>query len=48
MSVSSARCWSIDTYSPVPGMIDGLPSNKDYEGGFACSLMLKDLNIAKN
>ena len=44
--MSSARCWSSDTYNPVPGIMDGVPSSRDYEGGFATNLMLKDLNLA--
>ncbi|MFH4981699.1 hypothetical protein AB6A40_008408 [Gnathostoma spinigerum] len=44
---SSGRCWSSDTYNPVPGIIDGLPSSKDYTGGFACALMAKDLGLAQ-
>jgi 3-hydroxyisobutyrate dehydrogenase len=47
MSVSSSRCWSLDTYNPVPGVMECLPSSKDYAGGFACELILKDLGIAK-
>jgi len=43
---SSARCWSSDTYNPVPGFMEGLPSSKDYEGGFSCKLMAKDLGLA--
>ncbi|CAN0911355.1 Probable 3-hydroxyisobutyrate dehydrogenase, mitochondrial [Linum grandiflorum] len=43
---SSARCWSSDTYNPVPGVMEGVPSSKDYAGGFASKLMAKDLNLA--
>lgn len=46
MSVSSSRCWSVDTYNPAPGVIPTTPSSKNYEGGFAVELMLKDLGIA--
>lgn len=48
MKVSSARCWSIDTYNPVPGVMEGVPAGRNYDNGFACELMLKDLNIAKD
>lgn len=44
---SSARCWSSDTYNPVPGVMDGVPSSRNYEGGFMSNLMLKDLNLAQ-
>ncbi|XP_047260830.1 probable 3-hydroxyisobutyrate dehydrogenase, mitochondrial isoform X7 [Capsicum annuum] len=43
---SSARCWSSDTYNPVPGIMDGVPSSRNYIGGFASKLMAKDLNLA--
>lgn len=43
---SSARCWSSDNYNPVPGVMDGVPSSKDYQGGFASKLMAKDLDLA--
>ena len=46
MSVSSARCWSVDTYNPIPGYFPNTPSSKNYDGGFACDLMLKDLGLA--
>ncbi|XP_068496103.1 probable 3-hydroxyisobutyrate dehydrogenase, mitochondrial isoform X3 [Phaseolus vulgaris] len=43
---SSARCWSSDAYNPVPGLMEGVPSSRDYIGGFASKLMAKDLNLA--
>ncbi|KAL8512627.1 hypothetical protein ACS0TY_018932 [Phlomoides rotata] len=43
---SSARCWSSDTYNPVPGVMDGVPASRNYDGGFATKLMAKDLNLA--
>ncbi|EYU19111.1 hypothetical protein MIMGU_mgv1a008204mg [Erythranthe guttata] len=43
---SSARSWSSDTYNPVPGVMDGVPASRDYDGGFATKLMAKDLNLA--
>lgn len=43
---SSARCWSSDTYNPVPGVMDGVPSSGNYEGGFLSKLMVKDLDLA--
>lgn len=46
LNCSSARCWSSDSYNPVPGVMDGVPSSRDYEGGFASKLMAKDLDLA--
>ncbi|KAL3520263.1 hypothetical protein ACH5RR_018412 [Cinchona calisaya] len=43
---SSGRCWSSDTYNPVPGVMDGVPASRSYDGGFASKLMAKDLNLA--
>lgn len=43
---SSARCWSSDSYNPVPGVMGGVPSSINYSGGFSSKLMAKDLNLA--
>jgi len=48
LNTSTARCWSSDTYNPVPGVMEGVPSSRDYEGGFASALMLKDLGLAQD
>ena len=45
-SVSSGQCWSLTTYCPVPGIVPASPANRDYEGGFATGLMLKDMKLA--
>lgn len=45
-NTSSARCWSSDTYNPVPGVIAGVPSSRNYDGGFGSALMAKDLGLA--
>jgi len=44
---SSGRCWSSDTYNPVPGVMNGVPSSRDYEGGFGVDLMAKDLGLSQ-
>jgi len=48
VNISSGRCWSSDTYNPVPGVIPGVPSNNNWEGGFGAALMLKDLGLAQD
>ena len=48
MSAASGQCWSLTSYCPVPGPVPASPSNRDYAGGFATSLMLKDLKLAQN
>lgn len=46
-STSSGQCWSLTSYCPVPGPVPAAPSNRDYRGGFAAQLMLKDLKLAQ-
>lgn len=46
MAVSTARCWSVDTYNPVPGVMPNVPSSRNYDQGFACELMSKDIGLA--
>ena len=43
---SSGRCWSSDTYNPVPGVMPAVPASRDYQGGFAVDLMSKDVSLA--
>jgi len=45
-SKASGQCWSMTTYCPVPGVGPQTPADRDYEGGFAAALMLKDLRLA--
>lgn len=47
VSTSSGQCWSVTTYCPVPGPVPTSPANRDYAGGFATALMLKDLKLAQ-
>lgn len=46
MLKSSGSNWSLEKYNPVPGVLDGVPSSNNYEGGFMVDLMLKDLGLA--
>jgi 3-hydroxyisobutyrate dehydrogenase len=47
VSTSSGSCWSINSYCPVPGIGPQSPADNDYKPGFAASLMLKDLRLAR-
>lgn len=47
VNVSTGRCWSTDTYNPVPGVMENVPASKGYEGGFSIPLIAKDLGIAE-
>ncbi len=48
MSAASGQCWALTTYCPVPGPVPASPANRDYTGGFAAALMLKDLKLAQS
>ena len=45
-SKASGQCWSMTSYCPVPRVGPETPADRDYEGGFAAALMLKDLRLA--
>ncbi|KAG9014996.1 hypothetical protein FRB94_007068 [Tulasnella sp. JGI-2019a] len=47
---STGRCWPSSVNNPVPGALPGQspPCERDFKGGFASKLMLKDLNLALN
>ena len=46
-SVSSGQCWSMTSYCPLPGVGPETPADRDYQGGFASALMLKDLRLSQ-
>nr|CAG8433385.1 1451_t:CDS:2 [Entrophospora candida] len=48
INTSSGRCWSSDTYNPCPGIMENVPSSRDYQGGFSNKLVAKDLRLAVN
>ncbi|EDV20896.1 uncharacterized protein TRIADDRAFT_50898 [Trichoplax adhaerens] len=48
LNMSSGRCWSSEVYNPCPGVIEGIPSSNNYEGGFGTALMTKDLGLAQS
>ena len=45
-SQASGQNWSMTSYCPVPGVGPETPADRQYEGGFATALMLKDLKLA--
>jgi 3-hydroxyisobutyrate dehydrogenase len=45
-SKASGQSWSMTTYCPVPGVGPETAADRDYQGGFASALMLKDLKLA--
>ncbi|MFP6815499.1 MAG: 3-hydroxyisobutyrate dehydrogenase [Pseudomonadales bacterium] len=46
MKQSSGGNWSLNVYNPYPGVMDGVPASRGYEGGFLVDLMTKDLGLA--
>lgn len=47
MRLSSGGNWSLEKYNPWPGVMENVPSSRDYSGGFAAELMTKDLGLAQ-
>jgi len=45
-SKSTGYNWSLNDYTPAPGIGAKSPADNDYQGGFASALMLKDLRLA--
>ena len=45
-SQSSGYNWSLNAYTPLPGVGVDSPADNGYQGGFATALMLKDLRLA--
>tara|TARA_Y100000590_G_scaffold330400_1_gene375326 strand:+ start:308 stop:1243 length:936 start_codon:yes stop_codon:yes gene_type:complete len=46
MKNASGNSWPISVYPPVPGLIEGTPSNNNYIPGFSTAMMTKDLKLA--
>ena len=46
MQQSSGGNWVLNVYNPYPGVMEGVPASRGYEGGFLVDLMTKDLGLA--
>lgn len=50
LNTSTAKCWSSESNNPHPSVgkekLLSIPSTRNYNGGFASRLMLKDLGLA--
>ncbi|CAM2955948.1 3-hydroxyisobutyrate dehydrogenase [Prescottella defluvii] len=44
--VSTGDSWALRNYYPVGGAVESAPSSRDFAGGFAVTLMRKDLGLA--
>lgn len=45
---SSGQCWAMSNYVPMPGIMENVPANHDYQPGFTAYMMLKDLNLSQD
>jgi len=48
MKQSSGGNWALNIYNPWPGVMEGTPASRNYEGGFLVNLMNKDLGLAQD
>jgi 3-hydroxyisobutyrate dehydrogenase len=46
INTSTGRCWPSEVNNPVPGVVEGAPAGRGYEGGFGVGLANKDLKLA--
>ena len=46
INTATGKCWPSEVNNPAPGVVEGAPASRDYEGGFGTALMLKDLKLA--
>jgi 3-hydroxyisobutyrate dehydrogenase len=44
---SSGQCWAMSNYVPIPGLLDNVPANNNFQPGFTAAMMLKDLNLSQ-
>lgn len=45
---ASGQCWVMNNYVPVPGILEHVPANHDYQAGFTAAMMLKDLRLSQH
>ncbi|NLO79840.1 MAG: 3-hydroxyisobutyrate dehydrogenase [Xanthomonadaceae bacterium] len=46
MKASSGNNWALQVYNPYPGVMEGTPASRGYQGGFGVDLLVKDLELA--
>jgi len=46
INISTGKCWPSEVNNPVPGVVEGSPAGRGYEGGFGVALANKDLKLA--
>jgi 3-hydroxyisobutyrate dehydrogenase len=47
-STSTDASWSLKENCPFPGILETSPASHNYNPGFACALMLKDLTLGQH
>lgn len=47
MKNSSGTNYALEKYHPFPGLMEGVPSARNFEGGFRSDFQLKDMRLAK-
>lgn len=47
MKNSSGANYALEKYHPFPGLMEGVPSARDFQGGFRSDFQLKDMRLAK-
>lgn len=47
VSNASGQCWVMNSYVPVPDVLDNVPANREYQPGFSVAMMLKDLCLGQ-
>ena len=48
ISNASGQNWALNNYCPLPGLIEGVPSNAAYKPGFTAEMMRKDLRLSQD
>ncbi|KAF2143627.1 uncharacterized protein K452DRAFT_246885 [Aplosporella prunicola CBS 121167] len=46
INTCTGKCWPSEVNNPVPGVIEGSPASRGYDGGFGVHLANKDLKLA--
>jgi 3-hydroxyisobutyrate dehydrogenase len=47
ISNASGQNWALSNYSPLPGLVEGVPSNNGFKPGFTAEMMRKDLRLSQ-
>lgn len=45
---ASGQNWALSNYCPLPGLLEGVPSNNGYKPGFSAEMMRKDLRLSQD